>query len=37
MWGYDDFINGDAAVFFGDGAVLKVSDNGEFVYEICGD
>lgn len=27
----------DASVSFEDGALLKISDSGEILYEICGD
>lgn len=36
MLGHEDFVD-YAAFSFEDGSTLKVSENGEFVYEICGD
>ena len=36
MLGQGDYVQA-SSVSFNDGSVLKVSDSGEFVYEICGD
>ena len=36
MIGQGDFAD-SSSFYFDDGSVLKVSDSGEFIYEICGD